>query len=301
MKMKYAWLIGLLLSALWLAACAPGAPATTAPKAKVIVGSKSFTEQLILGNMVAILLTENGYPVETKIGLASTALVHEALAKGDINVYVEYTGTGLTTILKQPPLADPDKVYETVQKGYKDQFKVVWLKPLGFNNTYTLTMRKDKASELGVSKISDLKGKSQNLVVGTTQECPTRPDCLPSVAKAYELTYKDTKSMDADLMYQAVSSKQVDIITAFSTDGRIASLGLIVLKDDKGAFLPYYAAPVVRQDLLDKSPEVADILNKLAGKIDDATMSGLNADVSDKKREPADVAKDFLKKLGLVK
>ncbi|MCL4371333.1 MAG: glycine/betaine ABC transporter substrate-binding protein [Chloroflexi bacterium] len=279
-------------------ACSGSAPAE---KPKIIVGSKDFTEQFIVGNMVASLMAENGYPVEKKIGLGGSALVHEALKKGDINVYVEYTGTGLTVMLKQPVISDPDKAYEAVQKGYKEQFNLVWLKSWGFNNTYALVMRKDQADQLGVKKVSDLSAQSKGMVLGATQEFIVRPDGLPGLATAYGFAFKDAKGMDPGLMYSAVAEKQVDVISGFATDGRIPALNLAVLADDKAYFPPYYAAPIVRQDLLDKSPQVAEILNKLAGKITDQTMASLNAAVDVQKRAPEDVAKEFLKSQGLVK
>ncbi len=214
---------------------------------------------------------------------------------------MEYTGTGLTTILKLPVETNPDKVYDTVKSQYKEKFNLVWLKPWGFNNTYALAMHKDAADQGGFKKISDLKAKANTMVFGSTQEFAGRPDGLPNLNKTYDLTFKDVKAMDPGLMYTALAEKQVDVISAFATDGRIPVLNFVVLADDKAYFPPYYAAPIVRQDLLDKAPEIADLLNKLAGKIDDSKMATLNAEVDVKKRAPEDVAKEFLKSLGLVK
>jgi len=280
-------------------ACKPAA--APAGKPKIIVGSKAFTEQLLVGNMVAHLMEANGYPVEKKIGLGGTALVHEALANGEVNVYVEYTGTGLTTILKEEAMSDPDKVYEKVKAAYKEKFNLVWLKSWGFNNTYALVMRKEQADELKVSKISELKPHGANLVFACTQEFATRPDGLPNLSAMYDVTFKDVKSMDPGLMYSACAEKQVDVISGFATDGRIPALDLVVLEDDMGYFPPYYAAPVVRQDLLDKSPEVAEILDQLAGKIDDLEMAKLNYEVDGKQRTPEEVAQEYLKNAGLIK
>lgn len=292
-------LLIVVLAATVLGTACGSAPATEKPK--IIVGSKDFTEQYIVGNLVALLMAENGYSVEKKLGLGGSALVHEALRKGEINAYVEYTGTGLTVMLKQPVITDPDKAYEAVQKGYKEQFSLAWLKPWGFNNTYALVMRKDQADQLGANKISDLSSRAPNLVLGATQEFIVRPDALPGLTKAYGFSFKDAKGMDPGLMYSAVAEKQVDVISGFATDGRIPALNLSVLADDKAYFPPYFAAPVVRQDLLDKSPQVAEILNKLAGKMTDKTMAGLNYEVDVKKRTAEEVAKEFLKSQGLVK
>lgn len=270
-------------------------------KAKVIIGSKNFTESILVGEMTGLLLEDAGYPVERKLNLGGTAVVHQALVSGDINTYIEYTGTGLTAILKLPVQTDPQQVYTTVKGEYEKQFKVTWLNPLGFNNTYALAMRKDQAAELGVKTISDLKGKSDSLTFGATQEFLTRPDGMPGLTQAYNLKFKDPKGMDAGITYQALASKQVDVISAFATDGRIPALNLVVLQDDQHFFPPYFAASVVRQDLLTKDPKIADTLNKLGGKINDQTMAGLNLQVDQDKKEPRDVAKAFLKQQGLIK
>ena len=199
------------------------------------------------------------------------------------------------------PMAGVDPVYETVKREYKDQFNLVWLDPLGFNNTYTLAMTQEKAQELGVTKISDLVGKANDLTFGGTQEFLTRPDGLPGLTAAYEgLQFGDAKGFDPGLIYQAVDSGNVDVISAFATDGRIPALGLVTLEDDLGFFPPYFAAPVVRQELLDQDAAVADVLNKLAGKIDNETMAGLNSQIDTDGKEPEDVARSFLQERGLI-
>ena len=270
-------------------------------KPAVAVGSKAFTEQLIVGNMVALLLESKGYPVNRRLGLGSTALAHAALVKGDIDVYVEYTGTGLVTILKQPAVPDPQAAYDTVKRLYAQQFHLIWAKPWGFNNTYALMMRKADADRLKITKISDLKPRARDLVLGATQEFLVRPDGIAGLNKAYGLSFKDMRGMDPGLMYQAVASKQVDVISGFSTDGRIPQLNLVVLQDDQKFFPPYYAAPVMRADLVQKSPIVVEVLNRLAGKINDATMARLNLDVDGKRRAPEDVAAEFLRSQRLIK
>lgn len=278
------------------AAAKPGGPKPT-----VRVGSKNFTEQLIVGEMVAQVLEDAGYTVERKLNLGGTAVVHQALTAGDVDTYVEYTGTGLLALLKLPQQNDPQAVLDTVKKEYESQFKLTWLKPWGFNNTYALALRSDKATELGAKKVSDLKDKASNLTFGGTQEFLTRPDGLPGLEDAYGMKFKEGKGMDPGIMYQAVDGKQVDVISAFATDGRIQGMNLVTLADDKQFFPPYFAAPVVRDDLLAKDPTIGDLLNKLAGKIDDKTMAGLNNKVDTDKQEPADVARAFLKGLGLIK
>jgi len=284
-------------------------------KPTVKIGSKDFTEQVLINEMLAQLLENAGYSVERQLNLGGSAIVHQALVNGDIDTYIEYTGTGLLAILNltladaatptagaaATPMAGVDPVYETVKREYKDQFNLVWLDPLGFNNTYTLALTQEKAQELGVTKISDLVGKANDLTFGGTQEFLTRPDGLPGLTAAYEgLEFGDAKGFDPGLVYQAVDSGDVDVISAFATDGRIPSLGLVTLEDDLGFFPPYFAAPVVRQDLLDQDAAVADVLNKLAGKIDNQTMAGLNSQIDVDGKEPEDVARTFLQEQGLI-
>ena len=268
---------------------------------KIVVGSKGFTEQLVLGNMVALLMENDGFKVDRKIGLGGTDICHEAIVRGDINVYVEYTGTGLTVILKKPVLRDPEEVYQVVKKDYEEKFKLTWLKPWGFNNTYCVVMRRDDAERLKVKKVSDLKPLAKDLIFGGTIEFLARPDGVPGLTKHYGLAFKDQKGMDPGLVYMAIAEKQVDVISGFATDGRIPAFNLVVLDDDLKFFPPYFAAPVVRMDLLTKAPKVAGILNKLAGKISDIDMATLNYAVDGKKLETEAVARDYLKNTRLIK
>jgi glycine betaine/choline ABC-type transport system substrate-binding protein len=281
-------------------------------KPTVTVGSKDFTESVVLGEIVAHLLEGNGYQVKRELNLGGSVVVHEALVAGEVDVYVEYTGTGLLAILgMELPSTDNtatpestggvDPVYEIVAREYAEQFGLDWLQPWGFNNTYALAMRGDHAAELGVTTISDLTEIAGDLTFGATQEFLVRQDGLPGLEAAYDgLDFGDSLGLDPGLMYAALTDGQVDVISAFATDGRVAAFDLTLLEDDLGFFPPYFAAPVVRQDLLGESPEVADILNQLAGQIDDATMAGLNLEVDEGGREATDVAHDFLVNEGLI-
>jgi osmoprotectant transport system substrate-binding protein len=267
----------------------------------IVVGSKGFTEQLVLGNIIALMMENHGYKMDRKIGLGGTVICHEALVRGDINVYVEYTGTGLTAILKRPVVKDPEEVYQIVKKDYEEKFKLTWLKPWGFNNTYCVVMRRDDAERLKVKKISDLKPVAKDLIFGATIEFMARPDGVPGLTKLYDLKFKDQKGMDPGLVYKAIAEKQVGVISGFATDGRIPAFDLVVLDDDLRFFPPYYAAPVVRLDLLAKAPQVADLLNRLAGKISNIDMATMNYSVDGKKLEAETVARDYLKNNGLIK
>jgi glycine betaine/choline ABC-type transport system substrate-binding protein len=288
----------LVLSLVFIMGALP--PAATGQE-KVVVGSKGFTEQVILGNMLSLLLENDGFKVDRKIGLGGTVICHEALVRGDISVYVEYTGTGLVTILKKAVLNNPEEVYQVVKKDYEDKFKLSWLKPWGFNNTYCIVMRKADADRLKVKKISDLKALAGNMILGATIEFVARPDGIPGLVKHYGLKFKDQKGMDPGLVYKAIAENQVDVISGFATDGRIPAFNLVVLEDDMRFFPPYFAAPVVRTELLAKAPKMAEVLNRLAGKISDDTMAILNSAVDVKKQDPEAVAKDFLKGQGLIK
>ena len=267
----------------------------------VIIGSKEFTEQVILREMMAALIEGNSdIEVDQKF-LGGTLICFESLKNGKIDLYAEYTGTALTAILKQEPMTDPQAVYDNVKDAFTKQYELVWLKPLGFNNTYTVTMRKAQAEELGVKKISDLEAHKDKLTSGFTHEFMERADGYPGLVKHYGWSLgKEPKGLDPGLMYKAIADGEVDLICGFATDGRIPAFDLVMLEDDKQFFPPYYAAPVVRSDTLDKYPELEGILSKLADKIDNKTMAQLNYEVDEKGRQASGVAREFLQKQGLI-
>ena len=306
------------------AASLAGSPAVFAQDDLPVVGvgSKDFTESVLLGEMVAQLLEDNGFEVERQLNLGGTVVAHEAMLNGDIDTYVEYTGTGLLAILgmelpeeEASPEASPSAdagatpesgggiaqtVYDIVAEEYPAQFNVEWLEPWGFNNTYALALRRDRAEELGVTKVSDLEGLAGDLTIGATQEAVVREDGIPGLEETYGIEFGDVVGLDPGLMYSAVDNGDVDIITAFATDGRIESMDLVLLEDDLAFYPPYFAAPVVRQDLLEAAPNVEDILNSVAGTLDDARMAGLNYQVDEESQEIEDVARNFLTEEGLI-
>jgi osmoprotectant transport system substrate-binding protein len=196
---------------------------------------------------------------------------------------------------------DPEEVYQVVKKEYEEKFKITWLKPWGFNNTYCVVMRKDDAERLKVKKVSDLKALAKDLIFGGTIEFLARPDGIPGLTKHYDIKFKDQKGMDPGLVYKAIAEKQVDVISGFATDGRIPAFNLVVLQDDLNFFPPYFAAPIVRMDLVSKASQVPDILNRIAGRINDAAMANLNYTVDGKKQDAEAVARDYLKGQGLIK
>ncbi|ADL08901.1 glycine betaine ABC transporter substrate-binding protein [Thermosediminibacter oceani] len=271
----------------------------------IVVGSKNFTEQIIVGNMVADLIeAHTDLKVVRKMNLGGTSVCFEALKRGGANngidVYVEYTGTGLVNILGMEAITDPDKAYETVAKEFKDRWNIVWLEPLGFNNTFTLAVKEDFAREHKIETFSDLEKISDQLVLGGTMEFMERPDGYPGLKEKYGFKFKETKSMDIGLRYTAIANDEVQVIDAFATDGLLVRHNLKILQDDKHFFPPYYAAPVIRQDVLEKYPQLKDILNQLASQISDEEMQKLNYLVDGEGKEAAEVAKEFLKEKGLI-
>ncbi len=289
-----------------LASCAIPTPGNTAAsggnKGTVTVASKDFTEEFILGEMYALLLENGGYKVNRKINLGGTPVAQQALLSGQIDLYPEYTGTGLLTVLKQPVMNDPKAVYDKVKSEYESQFKLTWLEPAPMNNTQALAMTKKRAGDLGITTISDMVAKANQLILAGPPEFAEREDGLPGLKRVYgNFDVKKFLPIDPGLRYQALTSGQADVVVAFGTDGEIAANDLLVLKDDKGLYPPYQVAPVIRQAVLSQHPDIADILNKVAPLLTNETMQRLNNEVSGQKREPAAVAKEFLVSQKLIK
>jgi len=267
----------------------------------VRIGTKNFTEQLILGELMAQLIeARTDLSVERRFNLGGTMICHGALKSGEIDLYAEYTGTALTVILKQPFSADPDQAHETAVREYRRRFSAEWLRPFGFNNTYAITVRKADATSRPLRTISDLVAIAGSLRAGFTAEFSERPDGYPGLRRAYGLQFQEVRDLDPSLMYQAIANHEVEVICAFATDGRIAAFDLQPLRDDRGFFPPYQAAPVVRSEVLRAHPEVRQVLELLAGRLDDATMQRLNFEVDEKQRRPRDVAREFLARQRLL-
>jgi osmoprotectant transport system substrate-binding protein len=268
------------------------------------VGSKDFTEEFILAEMYASLLEDAGFKVERKFNLGGTPVAHEALVKGDIDLYPEYTSTGLLTVLKQQPIADAKAVLEAVRKGYKEQFKLDWLEPASFNNTQALATTRDVSAKYGVTTYSDLSAKAAELRLGGPAEFAERQDGIKGLQQAYGgFQFKEYRQLGTgSLRYEALKNGQVDVVVAFGTDGQISGMGLVLLQDDKNFYPVYQAAPVVRADVLEKNAKIAEALNKLAPLLTDEVMAGLNWQVDGPdKKEYAVVARAFLQEKGLIK
>lgn len=268
---------------------------------KVRIGSKDFIEQLILGELYAQLLEHNDIPVERKLNLGSTPVAHESLKNNQIDIYPEYTGTGLLTILKLPAESDRQVVYDTVAKAYREQFNLIWLDPAPMNNTHVFAMTSAAASYHKIETISDLVTQANKLTLIGTPEFAVREDGLPGLKAVYgDFQFKAYKPVDAGLRYQGLINGAADVVVAFGTDGELKAFDLVVLEDDKGFFPPYQVAPVVRQETLESFPQVASVLNQLAPLLTDEVMRQLNAAVSDRQQEPVIVAKTFLQESGLL-
>ncbi|HEY1371701.1 MAG TPA: glycine betaine ABC transporter substrate-binding protein [Candidatus Binatia bacterium] len=267
---------------------------------RIAIGSKDFTEQVILGEIVAQTIeTRTGLPVERRFDLGGN-LAHDALVAGEIDSYVEYTGTALTAILKLPPISDPREVYRRVKSEYAARFNVEWLEPLGFNNTFAILVRGDDAKKLGLKTISDMARYAPKWRAGFGQDFVSRPDGYEGFVRAYGLKFAEVREMDLSLTYRALADGQVDVIAGNSTDGLIARLGLVQLQDDRRYFPPYDAVPVAREDTLRRVPELRAALNALAGAISVEEMRRMNFAVDGEKRAPRDVAEEFLRRKKLA-
>jgi osmoprotectant transport system substrate-binding protein len=260
----------------------------------IVVGSKNFTEQVILGEIAAQQLERKlRVPVERRLDLGGTLLAHEALVKGQIDLYPEYTGTASSAILKHKTVLDPIASYMQVKDAYRERFHLVWLPPLGFNDTFAMVVRRPDAEHLSAQNLSAASARAWRLGVG--YEFLTRPDGLSRLDAVYSLHWEGTpKTMDLGLLYKALEQKQVDMAAANSTDGLLTGNAFTVLADDKRAFPPYNACFVVRQNVLDQYPGVKWALTMLSNRITEEAMRNLNRRVDVLHQPAVRVARDFL-------
>ncbi|MBI9049129.1 MAG: hypothetical protein JEZ00_06910 [Anaerolineaceae bacterium] len=294
-----------LLASLLLGACAPAASSDMSGEAGTItIGSKDFTEQFIVAELYAQVLEHAGFTVERKLNLGGTPIAQTALVNGDIDLYPEYTSTGLLTVLKLDPIQDADQIYQTVKSGYEEQFSITWLSPSPFNDTQALAMTRAVADEYGIKTYSDLALQAENLVLGGPAEFLEREDGIKGLQGAYGgFEFMEMKQLGTgSLRYQALLDGAIDVVVAFGTDGAIGGNDLLLLEDDLTFYPIYNIAPVIRQDALEKYPQISEQLNALAPLLTDQVMSDMNWQVDGPdKMEPADVAKAFLDQSGLLK
>lgn len=280
---------------LWciVASCSTGRDST------IVVGSKNFTEQVVLGEILAQQLESmTGAHVERRFYLGGTYIAHQALLAGRIDVYAEYTGTALTAVLKQPVVSDPRVAYEKVRAGYKSQFDLDIGPPLGFENTFAIVVRGEDARQLNLRTLSDAAPHAREWRAAFGYEFMERPDGFPGLSAAYGLEFATPpRIMDLGLLYRSLTEGQVDLVAGNSTDGPISALDLFVLEDDRRYFPPYEAVPVTRTEALRRFPMFRSALDQLRGQIDASEMRAMNQAVDGDHRNVADVAREFLREL----
>ncbi|MEH1921752.1 glycine betaine ABC transporter substrate-binding protein [Nostoc sp.] len=267
----------------------------------IIVASKDFTEQDILGELLAQQIeATTKLKVSRRPRLGGSFVCHSAITAGKIDAYIEYTGTAFTAILKQKTVNDPKEVYERLKQAYSQQFKLEVMPSLGFENTFAMIVRGEDAKRYNIQTLSEATQYTPKWRGGFGYEFLEREDGFPGLAKTYDLRFaKSPQIMDLGLIYRALIQKQVDMVAGNSTDGQISRLGLVVLKDDKHYFPPYETVPIVRQEILKKYPELKTAIASLAGKISADEMRQLNYLVEGELRDVKDVVQDFRKSKGL--
>ena len=272
-----------------------------APKEEsLVVGAKDYTEQDILGNILTELIRENtDLKVDYKHEMASN-VVFAAIQSGDVDVYVDYTGTVYGNYLGYSEMKTADEVYDISVRELEEKYDLLMLNPLGFNNTYCIAVRADTAREYNLKTYSDLAKVSSDFIFGGSFEILNRNDGIPELKETYGLTFKEEKGVEGVLRYFAIENNETQVTEAFSTDGMLMEYDLVVLEDDKNFFPPYHAAPVIRAETAQKYPELVAILDKLTGILSNEAMRDLNYKVDVLKENPKEVALEFLKANGLI-
>ncbi len=293
--MRWISVTGAVAICLLLISCAPPRPDHP------VIGAKNFTEQVVLGELLAQEIeAKSNLKAERRFYLAGSYIAQQALVSGRIDAYVEYTGTALTAILKQPVNRDPQAVLDTVRRLYASRYGVTVADPLGFENTFAMVIRGDDARRLHLQTLGQAVPYTPQWKLGVGYEFEQRPDGLPGLSAAYGLKFADApRTMDLGLLYRALNSHQVDMIAANSTDGPIQAFELTALEDDKHYFPPYQAVPLVRDDALRRWPQIQTALDALAGKITAEDMRTMNEAVDGQHRDPAEVVREFRQKKGL--
>jgi osmoprotectant transport system substrate-binding protein len=278
-----------------LTACSPPRPDHP------VIGAKDFTEQVLLGELLAQEIeARSDLKVERRFYLAGSYICQQALVAGRIDAYVEYTGTALTAILKQPLDRDPDSVLRTVRQLYASRYGITVAQPLGFENTFAMVIRSNDAQQLHLTTLSQAAKYTSQWRLGVGYEFAERPDGLPGLSKMYGFNFPNSpRTMELGLLYRALINHQVDMIAANSTDGQIQALGLTVLQDDKHYFPPYQAVPLVRDGALKRWPQIQNALTALAGKVTAEDMRSMNQAVDVQHRNPAEVVREFRMEKGL--
>ena len=261
----------------------------------IVVGSKDFTEQNVLCYMVSDAIKDKtDYDVIENCNLGGTQVCFEALKRGDIDLYIDYTGTVYGDTLNYEPITDIEKVYNTVKNDLDNNYNLTVLEQMGFNNTYTLAVKRETAEQYNLKTMSDLARVSRNMIISPSLEFINREDGLDRVNSVYGYSFKDVIGIDGSPRYTALINNESDVVDAFATDGLLKKFNLVVLEDDKNAFPPYYAIPIVRNETLEKYPEIEGVLTSLGSKLNNDIMSELNYQVDELGENPRDVAREFL-------
>lgn len=267
---------------------------------RVRVGSKNFTEALVIGEIYAQALEQHGFSVERHLNLGSVQIAMAALDRGDIDLYPEYTGTALIDVLHERPMEDPETIYRTVKSAYQKQFDATWLNPSPMNDSQGLVMTQATSQKYGIKTLSQLAPLAPKLRLAAIAEFLGRADGLPGLQRTYgDFKFKDVKTYDAGLKYDALLHGDADVAQAFTTDGQIGADNLVLLEDDKHLWPPYNVAPVVRNQALEAHPQIATVLNGISPLITDVIARSMNYAVDHDKRDPSDVAAQFLKEHAL--
>jgi len=268
----------------------------------VVVGSKDYTEQAILGNLVSDMIeSHTDITVDRQLDLGGTQVCFSALTTGSIDMYVEYTGTAYSNTLNYPPISDMQQVYETVKKDFIEKYDIVSLNQMNFNNTYVMSVTQETADKYNLATVSDFAKVSKECRGGFTFEFLNRDDGLLGLQKLYNFKVASAVALDGAPRYTALINKEVDIVDAFATDGMLKKFKLVTLEDDQGFFPPYYAMPILRGEIVQLYPELVAVLNQLSGVLTDEVMSELNYRVDELQQSPAVVARDFLTEQGMLK
>lgn len=266
-----------------------------------IVGSKQFTESIVLGELFAQLVEDKtDLKVERKFNLGATSIIFPGLEKGEVDCYAEYTGTCYYDALKNTEVISPDEMNDVIAEQLEEK-GIKMLSPLGLNNTFALGMKKSLAEEKGIKTLTDLAAAAPDLIFGINHtDYADETGGYDDLVATFGYEFKDVKVMDTSLLYEGIAKGELDVIMVYATDGTLSTLDMVTLEDDTDFFDPYYAVPLVREEKLEAYPELQEVLNSLAGLLDDATMQKLNSQVDDEKKSEAEVAKAFLKENGLI-
>lgn len=258
------------------------------------VGSKDFTENLVIAEIYALALEDNGYTVE-RVSNISSSLIHNSIVNDEIDLYPEYTGTGLLSVLGEDMETDPEKVYKTVKKEYEEQFNLTWLDYAAANDSQGLVIRTEVANSLNIKTISDLQAHASELRFASQGEFDEREDGLPGLEKTYgTFNWQSSKVYDNSLKYSVLENDEADVTPAYTTEGQLVNTDeFTLLEDDKQFWPPYNLAPVVRDNILDDNPDIKTILNNISAKLDTETVTELNAKVDVDGQEYTDVAKEY--------